>query len=187
MATKRKPRKKPKKHHPSRITTAARKRAFLERFRQTGNLTLAMEGIGNRTLVYLWKDQDEEFAAELESAKAEAGDRLEEEARRRAVEGWEEPVFHQGQPAGWWVDENGKPLPPNRWDEAKSFVPYGIRKYDSQLLTLLLKGAKPEKYRERHELTGKDGGPVNFRHDLSGLSDEELLQLEGMARKLKAS
>lgn len=156
MATKPKPRKKPKKHHPSRITTAARKCAFLERFRQTGNLTLSMEGIGNRTLVYLWKEQDEEFAAELESAKAEAGDRLEEEARKRAVEGWEEPVYQHGQRAVEWIDKHGKIVSPDDPNRIRT-VPATVLKKSERLLELLLKGAKPEKYRERHELTGKDG------------------------------
>ena len=37
---------------------------------------------------------------------------------------------------------------------------------------------------EKHELTGKDGGPIVHKHDLSSLSDEELAALEGIARKL---
>lgn len=50
----------------------------------------------------------------------------------RALEGWEEPVFHLGVATGT------------------------IRKYSDTLTIFLLKGAKPEKYREnsRVELSG---------------------------------
>ena len=51
---------------------------------------------------------------------------LEREARRRAVEGVEEPVgFYKGEPSAY------------------------VRKYSDTLLIFLMKGARPDKYRDR--------------------------------------
>jgi hypothetical protein len=49
---------------------------------------------------------------------------LEDEARRRAYEGWEEPVWHKGVNCGT------------------------VRKFSDTLLIVLLKAHMPEKYRE---------------------------------------
>ncbi len=49
---------------------------------------------------------------------------LEDEARRRAYDGWLEPVFHKGVKVGT------------------------VRKFSDTLLIVLLKAHKPEKYRE---------------------------------------
>jgi hypothetical protein len=40
------------------------------------------------------REQDAGFRAEWDSAAEEGTDRLVDEARRRAFEGWLEPVFH---------------------------------------------------------------------------------------------
>src|SRR5262249_21583923 len=61
---------------------------------------------------------------------------LEAELRRRAVEGWLEPVYYRGKKVG------------------------DVRKFSDTCLIFALKGEKPEKYRERFEHAGKDGGPV---------------------------
>ena len=60
--------------------------------------------------------------------------------RRRAVEGVEEPV-------GWYKGEAGGV----------------VRKYSDTLLIFLLKGRKPEMYRERYEHSGPGGRPVFTR------------------------
>ena len=78
------------------------------------------------------------FDAAFEDAMEEAADLLESEARRRAHDGVEEPVFGSlggNQGSG----EVGR-----------------IRKYSDTLLIFLLKGARPDKYRERqeHQVTG---------------------------------
>ncbi len=93
-----------------------------------------------RATAYDWRAADPEFAKRWEEAKALGAEALEDEAVRRAHEGWEEPVFHLG------------------------VATDTVRKYDSTLLIFLLKGAKPEKYRElsRMELTGANGGPVHL-------------------------
>ena len=48
-----------------------------------------------------------------------------------------------------------------------------IRKFSDTLLIFLLKGARPETYRERHEHTGKHGGPIQYE-DVSQMTDEQL-------------
>lgn len=88
-----------------------------------------MVGI-DRKLHYKWLDVDEDgsYREAFDAAMDTAADRLEEEARRRAVEGVEEPVgWYQGEPGGY------------------------VRKYSDTLLIFLLKGARPQKYRERVE------------------------------------
>jgi len=57
---------------------------------------------------------------------------------RRARDGVEEPIFHQGKNVGT------------------------VRKYSDTLLIFLLKSHKPERYNppQKQEHTGKDGGPL---------------------------
>ena len=78
-----------------------KKRAFLAAYRETGNVRLACTAaqIG-RSSHYRWLD-DSDYAEQFEQAKKDAVDVLEAEARRRAVEGWEEPVgWYKGQAGG---------------------------------------------------------------------------------------
>lgn len=42
-------------------------------------------------------------------------------------------------------------------------------------------------YKDRKEITGKDGQPIEYKYDLSDLSDEELMQLEKINRKIESS
>ena len=129
------------------------KKAFLEDFAETGNVSESARNIGIvRQTVYLWKERDATFLRAYEQAEIDATERLEQEARRRGAEGWDEPVF--GRVA---KDMDGK---------------IGtVRKYSDTLLIFLLKGRAPEKYRERGsvEHTGKNGEAlqvnVNTKHD----------------------
>ena len=105
----------------------------------TGNVGKAAAAIGcGRTAVYEWRENDAVFAARWERALRVAMTGMEDEARRRAVEGVEEPVFNKD------GEETGVKV-----------------KYSDTLLIFLMKAHDP-KYREntRLELTGKDGGPV---------------------------
>ena len=105
---------------------AGRKNALVEALAETGNVTRAAKAaeVGRRTH-YLWLESDPEYVAAVQDAMERAADKLEEEAVRRAVEGVDEPVHYQGE----------------RVDT--------VRKYSDRLLEFLLKGARPEKYRER--------------------------------------
>jgi hypothetical protein len=103
-----------------------KKQAFLAAYSQCGNITRAAEMAEiDRGTHYVWLKDDPEYPALFEAATQEAGDRLEQEARRRAVEGVAEPVFYQGEICGT------------------------VQRYSDTLLIFLLKGAKPEKYADR--------------------------------------
>ena len=91
--------------------------------------------IGRRTH-YDWLAHDDEYARRFAEADVVAIDKLEEEARRRALAGVNEPVFYQGKIVG-----------------------HVARKSDT-LLIFLLKGKRPEVYTERHEHTGAHGQAI---------------------------
>lgn len=115
------------------------RQAFLAALRLSGNVTLAaQEAQIDRTTAYAARERDEHFAERWAAAIDEAAERLEAEARRRAVDGTDEPVFYKGKVVGH------------------------IRKYSDSLLSKLLDAHLPHKYRQRisAELTGKNGGPV---------------------------
>ena len=102
-----------------------KKRLFLEAYSSCGNITKAAEMAGVcRASHYLWINNDESYKIYFAEAEQEAIDRLEAEARRRALNGVAEPVFYQGVECGT------------------------IQKYSDTLLIFLLKGAKPQKYRD---------------------------------------
>lgn len=118
---------------------------WLEAFELTANVTEACQATGiARKTAYNHREQFPEFKDAWLRAEAVAADKLEREAWRRAVEGWEEPVFGSlGNNSG--SGEVGR-----------------IRKYDSTMLIFLLKGHKPEKFRERQEI--KHEGAVPVKH-----------------------
>lgn len=77
-----------------------------------------------RNGVYALRLRDAEFRRRWREAVNKSVDVLEEEARRRAVIGVEEPVFHRGEICGH------------------------VQKYSDTLLIFLLKGMRPKKYRD---------------------------------------
>ncbi len=109
-----------------------RQKAFIAAFRETGNVCLACEvaKVG-RSSHYRWLEKDAEYREAFDVAKEDATDVLEAEAHRRAVEGVEEPV-------GWY----------------KGVAGGTVRRYSDNVLMFLLKGARPERYRERYEIKG---------------------------------
>ncbi len=110
-----------------------RKRAFPSALAECGNKSRAAEmaGIVKQTIYTRQWREDREFQVALESARVMAADVLEAEAHRRAVEGVEEPV-------GWYRGVAGGT----------------VRRYSDNLLMFLLKGARPERYRERYDVRG---------------------------------
>lgn len=105
--------------------------SFLAAFRHCGRVDKAAEAAGiTRQAHYLWL-KDPEYVFRYEEAQTEAVQLLEDEAIRRAVQGVEEPVYHGGKIVGSKLS------------------------YSDTLLIFLLKGAKPEKYRDRFDLSAK--------------------------------
>lgn len=131
--------------------TPKKRAAFLLELARAGNVTLAAQAAGvHRTHVYQWRESDLDFAAAWDAALDQAADLLEEEARRRAYEGLRRIKFDRGRPImvpavgadGLVVkDDKGNP----------ELVPYVEHEYSDTLLIFLLKGARPEKFRERNE------------------------------------
>lgn len=107
---------------------------------------------------YRWRTEDEAFARAWDEAKAIGLDALEDEATRRAFEGCDKPVFHQGVKCGT------------------------IREYSDTLAIFLLKGGKPEKYRENSKVE------LHGSLDLRRMSDEELdAEIASLATRLAAA
>jgi hypothetical protein len=119
------------------LRTIKGKARFLREFSRCGNVlrSAAAAKVGRRT-IYDWLKVDEPFKGLYAEAHEDALDALEEEARRRAVDGVLEPVFQGGEQVG------------------------RIRKYSDTLLITLLKGKRPETFRERHEHSGPNGTPL---------------------------
>jgi len=134
--------------------------AFLEAFAECGTIRHAAKaaGIGRQTH-YDWLEADPKYADAFAEAEHEACEALEAEARRRAVEGVEQPVFQGGKKIGM------------------------IRKYSDTLLIFLLNGANPEKYRQRvwSEISGKNGEPLLLTEDELFSRVSEIL-IQGSAR-----
>ena len=155
------------KPRPGQRSTAKRARktkqsAFLEAFRGTGTIN----GAARKTHIdhgshYRWLQQDPEYAAAFEEANEDAADELEQEARRRALDGIDEPVYYRGERVG------------------------SIRKYSDHLLMLLLMAKRPEQFRERVDVTSTvDHGVVIDPKILKTLTDAELEIARALGRKL---
>lgn len=135
--------------------------AFLVALRDTANVRAACEAAKvTHPVVYTRRQKDPAFEQAWEVALQEATDLLETEARRRAYEGVDEPVIHQGQLQGYWVDADGNAVAK---DTPKSkLIPLTVKRYSDNLLIFLLKAHRPEKFRERHDhtISGGSGKPI---------------------------
>lgn len=144
------------------------KPAFCEALRNVPVVRHACEvaGIG-RTTAYEARERDERFGKAWDDAVEEGIDRAEQEAFRRAVVGFEEPVLHQGRLQYVYEryeveDVNGVKQEQYRpvLDANGQPIPLTVRKHSDALLALYLKGRRKKVYAERTEVTGADGGPV---------------------------
>lgn len=126
----------------------------------------------DHTTAWRARRDDPEFAEKVERAMEVGVDRAEQEAFRRAVVGYEEPVVYQGNIPPLMApvfDAEGEPViddltKTQKWapvlDEHGRPVPLTVRKHSDALLALILKGRRKRVYADRTELTGADGGPV---------------------------
>ena len=121
--------------------TIAQQRAFCDAYITEGTITHASTKAGvDSRYHYIWLERDPDYPEMFQAAKTAAIDQLEREARRRAVEGVEEATgWYKGEPGGF------------------------VKRYSDTLLIFLLKGALPDKYKDRHEHTGKNGGPIEVQ------------------------
>ena len=146
-----------------------KKKAFLAAYTATASVTKAADAAKiHRRLHYKWLEADSDYVAAFQKAQSEAAQLLEDEAVRRAHEGVVEPIFYKGRPTG------------------------ATRVYSDPLLMFLLRGLRPETYRERVagsiELSGPAGAPIPLKDErLALLSDDELASLVTLAGKLQPS
>ena len=112
--------------------TQTRQGRFLKALSETGSVSTAVAVAGtSRTRVYELRKADPAFASAWEEAEEIATDRLEDEARRRALEGVPEPLVSAGKLVR---DDDGQPIM--------------VRRYSDNLLATLIKAHRPPR-RER--------------------------------------
>lgn len=153
---------------PERLT------AFCAALRETAMVARACEAIGiSRDTAYRWRKEDLDFALAWDESMQAAVSVLEDEVIRRGAHGVEEPVIHQGQRSPIIDYDAIDPLTNERYipqlapvkrDANGNPLFLTVRKYSDTLLTFALKAHAPGKYRDNAsiELTGKDGGAVQF-------------------------
>lgn len=102
--------------------------AFLAAYAETGIITSAAQTAGvNRTTIYEWQEHDETFALRFKQAEAVSNEVIRAEIHRRAVTGWDEPVYQLAKYAGV------------------------VRKYSDTLLIFEAKRRMPE-YRDKQQV-----------------------------------
>lgn len=134
------------------VTDRARAK-FIEVLRHSCNVSEASRTAGiERNTAYRWRDADPAFAALWAEAEEYAADRLEAEAWRRAVDGTDKPVIHQG------------------------VITDTYKEYSDRMLEILLKGHRPERYVDklRAELSGPGGAAIPMKLDISNMSAQEI-------------
>ena len=165
---------------------------FLASLRACGVYAKAARRVGvSYSAVMALKANNADFAHACDEALEEAVDNAEAEAWRRGVEGFEEPVIHQGQlTLQYRRDENGNVLlseaghPIPLTDEHGNVVPLTVRKYSDPMLALVLKGRRKKIFAERTEITGADGGAVSIDDTARAA---RVAQLMALAQQRKAN
>lgn len=136
---------------PFEEVLAPRKRAWLIAYALCGSKVRASRAAGvSDVTIYTqqWRG-DTVFQAAMKRAEAMAVDVMEDEAHRRAVEGWVEPTgWYKGKPGGL------------------------VRRFSDVLLIFKLKGAVPEKYKDRVEMRG-----ALATLDMGQLSDAQVARI----------
>ena len=107
-------------------TCPAWERAFIAALAEQGVVARACESAGiGRVTAYDHRKVCSRFAADWANALETFTDTLEAEAVRRARDGWNEPVYYQGEVCG------------------------AVQKFSDTLLQMVLRANRPDKYREK--------------------------------------
>lgn len=102
---------------------------FLKALGEGYTVSTAADLIGfTRTTLYNYKREDAEFSAVWDDAYKRGTEFMEDEARRRAIEGTTKPIFYQGVQCGQ------------------------VQEYSDTLMLALLKARDPAKFRERADV-----------------------------------
>lgn len=139
------------------LLTEERQQIFLQSLASGDTISMAAHKAGvTRRVAYNLRQRDDAFAEAWNQAYEDGADVLEQEALRRAVHGTLKPVYQQGQQVG------------------------EIREYSDNLLILLLKGRKPERYRDRVDFTSAG-------KSVQALGDALLAAAEGLEQEVAQS
>jgi len=140
----------PARRKTSAAATLARdwKADFLTALAKRGNISDACTAAQiHRSTAYHHQQTDEAFAAAWLTALDEGADALEAEAQRRAVSGLVRKKF----------TKDGDPI-----IDPATGKQYVEKEYSDTLLIFLLKGARPEKYRDRIDHDHHFDKPIQF-------------------------
>lgn len=154
---------------------------FVAELADCGNITEAARRTGTGItpwLAYYWRRRSEdgypgytidmggedddgsplvaEFHEAWDAAIELSADRLEDEADRRGVRGYDEPVIHKGIQAFVRDARTGE----LELDANNQPIPLTIRRYSDRMLELLLKARRPEKFRENVKIEAEVSGGV---------------------------
>jgi hypothetical protein len=129
-----------------------RARAFLDAVAESGDITsAAAKAKISRRAHYRWMETWKGYPQAFQRARERFADAVRAEAKRRAIDGWTEPVFYQGEACG------------------------AVRKFSDAVLLRLMEANCPE-FKRKTEITGADGGPVQTRIEVilvRGRADSE--------------
>lgn len=146
-------------------TKAAKKRAFLAAFVETASVTHACKILGiNRATHYAWLEEDAEHKENFAKSLNMAADHLEDECLRRGYRGTVRPVMYRGEVC--YQDVSEKDAETGQMTVKRK--PLVIRDYSDNLAMFMLKGMRPEKYRDNYkaEISGANGGPIDSRLEI---------------------
>ncbi len=131
-----------------------KKEQFLKAFAVQGTKLHAAQAAGvARPTVDSWLKNDPEFRAAFGAAMEDSVDMLEHAGRVRAVAGVTRTVYYQDKPIGTRTE------------------------FSDTMNIFLLKGRRPEVFRERYELGGLGGGPVEISNPVQRIQ-AKLLEMK---------
>jgi hypothetical protein len=130
--------------HNTKLTPEVRE-AFISMLGEIPNVTVISKLFGvHPSNVYRMREKDESFDNACREAMNQGYDLIEEEARRRAVDGVDEPVFFQGE------------------------LVSTQKKYSDKLLLALLKAYKPKKFNPGAKISVGDGEKISMTFNIGG-------------------
>jgi len=139
--------------------TAERQQQFLQYLAETGNVSRSVKLVGTSPArIYALRHNDPAFRQAWDEAEDVAADRLEAEAWRRAVEGFDEPVVSGGKLV--------------RDDDGNAVM---VRRYSDVLLIRLLQAHRPRKFDRR--LPAGGARPEGLGVDVRAMLLAKLAQL----------
>lgn len=138
----------------------AQQNAFLEYYAKCGNIKMTSRRLKlDKKYHYYWLRNDPEYYEKFQQVRQIAIGDMEDEAHRRAMEGFTIPIYQKGMKVG------------------------EMTQFSDNLLMFLLKGAAPERFRDNWK--GQEKAEVRSDPDLSKLTTEEIETLHAITVQLR--